>query len=49
MTMETDSIMREYEILETVYEEDNDNIQKQRKDISPNIYKKKKMANTSLM
>ena len=42
MTMETDSIMREYEILETVYEEDNDNIQKQRKDISPNIYKKKK-------
>ena len=48
MTMETDSIMREYEILETVYEEDNDNIQKQRKDISPNIYQKKKNGKYSI-
>ena len=46
--METDSIMREYEILETVYEEDNDNIQKQRKDMSPNIYKKKKNGKYSI-
>ena len=48
MTMETDSIMREYEILETVHEEDNDNIQKQRKDISPNIYQKKKNGKYSI-
>ena len=48
MTMETDSIMLEYEILETVCEEDNDNIQKQRKDISPNIYKKKKNGKYSI-